>query len=87
MPDQGRARASGYTCREVVELVTEYLEGAMTPDQRTEFELHLNYCDGCATFLAQIEGTASLAGGLSEEQIPDEMMAALRAAFHGWARP
>ena len=72
---------SGYTCREVVELVTEYLEGAMTPEERTALELHLHYCDGCATFLAQIRQTAALAGGLPEERISDETREALLVAF------
>jgi len=72
---------SGYTCREVVELVTEYLEGAMTSEERAALELHLHYCDGCATFLDQIRETATLAGGLSEEQISDEIRDALHAAF------
>ncbi len=74
-------RVSGYTCREVVELVTEYLEGAMTPEERTALELHLHYCDGCATFVDQIRETATLAGRLADEQISEETRQALRAAF------
>lgn len=74
-------RMSGFTCREVVELVTEYLEGAMTPEERTALELHLHYCDGCATFVDQIRQTAALAGGLPEERISDETREALLAAF------
>jgi predicted anti-sigma-YlaC factor YlaD len=80
MPER-QDKVSGYTCREVVDLVTEYLEGAMTPKEKTAFELHLNYCDGCSTFLEQIKTTAVLAGGLSEEQIPHAVMTALQAAF------
>jgi Putative zinc-finger len=75
-----------YACREVVELVSEYLEGAMTPEQMTRFELHLNLCDGCATFLEQIRLTAAMAGGMSEEHIPDEMKSKLLAAFREWGR-
>jgi predicted anti-sigma-YlaC factor YlaD len=76
----------GYACREVVELASDYLEGAMTSEQMTRFELHLNLCDGCATFLEQIRLTAAMAGGMSEEHIPDEMKSKLLAAFREWGR-
>jgi predicted anti-sigma-YlaC factor YlaD len=74
----------GYSCQEVVVLATEYLEGAMSPEQMTRFELHLNLCDGCFGFLEQVRTTAAMAGVLSEEQMPDEMRARLLAAFRGW---
>ncbi len=81
MAEPRSPRVSGFTCREVVELVTEYLEGALTPEERTGLELHLHYCDGCATFLEQIRKTAALAGGLPEERLSAELRDALRAAF------
>jgi predicted anti-sigma-YlaC factor YlaD len=74
----------GYACEEVVQLASEYLEGAMTPEQMTRFELHLNLCDGCSSFLEQIRTTAELATSLSVEQIPDEMKTKLLAAFRDW---
>ena len=74
----------GYACEEVVQLASEYLEGAMTPEQMTRFELHLNLCDGCSSFLEQIRTTAELATSLSVEQIPDEMKAKPLAAFRDW---
>ena len=76
----------GYACREVVELVSEYLEGAMTPEQMTRFELHLNLCDGCFSFVEQVRTTAAIAGRLSEDQIPDEMKAKLLATFSEWGQ-
>jgi Putative zinc-finger len=75
----------GYTCKEVVELAAEYIEGAMTTSQRTRFEMHLNFCDGCFTFIDQINATAALAGHLHEEQIPDGTKAKLLAAFRDWS--
>ena len=75
-----------YACREVVELVSEYLEGAMTPEQTTRFELHLNLCDGCFSFVEQVRTTAAMAGRLSEDQIPDEMKSKLLTAFRDWGR-
>jgi predicted anti-sigma-YlaC factor YlaD len=76
----------GYSCQEVVELATEYLEGAMSPEQMTRFELHLNLCDGCFGFLQQVRATAAMAGALSEEQMPDEMKMRVLAAFKEWKR-
>jgi hypothetical protein len=68
----------------VVELATEFVEGAMTPLQMTRFEMHLNFCDGCYTFVEQIRASAAMAGRLTEEQIPEETKAKLLAAFRDW---
>lgn len=45
------------TCREFVEIVTEYLEGAMSPEERARFEEHLDMCEGCREHLDQVETT------------------------------
>jgi Putative zinc-finger len=76
----------GYTCQEVVDLAAEYVEGAMGLSEATLFELHLNSCNGCSTFIDQIRATASLAGQLSENQVPEEMKAKLLTAFRDWRR-
>jgi anti-sigma factor RsiW len=76
----------GYTCREVVELAAHYVEGAMPPAEATLFELHLNFCDGCYSFIDQIRATAALAGRVSEEQIPEDVKQQLLAAFRDWKR-
>ena len=73
-----------YTCQEVVGLASEYLEGAMTPEQMTAFELHLNFCDGCFTFLDQVRTTAAMARVLPEAEIPHEIRAELLRAFNDW---
>ena len=75
-----------YTCREVVELVSEYLEGAMSPERMCAFELHLNFCDGCFTFLDQFRATTSIARVVPEEQIPDGIRDELLRAFDDWKR-
>jgi predicted anti-sigma-YlaC factor YlaD len=76
----------GYTCKEIVDLAAEYVEGAMTPSQMARFELHLNFCEGCTTFIDQIRATATMAGQLTEEQIPEETKAKLLEAFREWSR-
>ena len=84
MADPTREFEHGYTCSEVVELATEYAEGAMSEEQMTQFEMHLNFCDGCFTFLEQIRATAALARRLAEDEIAEEARQKLLAAFRDW---
>lgn len=76
----------GYSCREVVELASEYLEGAMTTEQMTRFELHLNLCDGCSGFVEQVRVTVAMARVLPEEEIPDDLRGKLLTAFRDWTQ-
>lgn len=76
----------GYSCKEVVELASEYLEGAMTTEQMTRFELHMNLCDGCSSFVEQVRATVGMANLLPEDEIPDDVKSKLLAAFRDWAR-
>ncbi len=73
-------------CRELVELVTDYLEATLPLDERTRFELHLTYCDGCRTYLAQMRQVLEGAGELTEESIAPEARDALLATFRGWKK-
>jgi predicted anti-sigma-YlaC factor YlaD len=75
------------TCKQMVELVTDYLEGSLSPDDRARFETHLAVCEGCTRFLAQMRETIRMTGTLAEEQIPPEQRDALLAAFRDWRRP
>jgi len=75
-----------YTCQEVVALASEYLEATMTAEQMTAFELHLNFCDGCSSFVHQVRTTVATAKELSVDEIPEEMKAKLLAAFKEWPR-
>jgi anti-sigma factor RsiW len=77
----------GLTCHEVVELVTDYLEGALPPEERRRVEEHLSGCDGCTRYLAQMRETIRLTGMLTEEQIPEDQKTALLVAFHTWSHP
>jgi predicted anti-sigma-YlaC factor YlaD len=86
MAESRREFVQGIACQEVVELATEYLEGSMTEERRTRFELHLNLCDGCFNFVEQVRTTAAMARVLSEEEVPDETRAKLIAAFRDWKR-
>jgi anti-sigma factor RsiW len=74
------------SCRELVELVTEYLEARLPVEERTRFELHLGYCDWCRTYLRQMRQVRDAAEELTEESIAPEAKSALLAAFRDWKR-
>jgi anti-sigma factor RsiW len=75
------------SCREFVELVTDYLEGALSWRERRRFEKHLRLCDGCAAYVEQIRTTVVAVGSLREEDIPSDKREELLAAFRDWKRP
>jgi predicted anti-sigma-YlaC factor YlaD len=69
------------SCNELVEHVTDYLEGAMAPEERLRVDEHLAECDGCTTYLEQMRTTIRLTGMLTEQQVTDEARVALLEAF------
>ncbi len=74
------------TCRELVELVTDFVEERLPADDRTRFELHLTYCDWCRTYLQQMRQVLATAGKLTEASIAPEARGALLDAFRGWKK-
>jgi anti-sigma factor RsiW len=70
-------------CREVVELVTAYIEDALDPSDRERFEEHLVFCDGCANYLEQMRTTIRLTGSI-DQALPPELEARLLEALRGW---
>lgn len=78
------SRPEEMSCKSLVELVTEYLEGALPQAERERFERHLAGCDGCTAYLEQMRTTIRLTGALSEEQIPDEARVALLHVYRSW---
>jgi anti-sigma factor RsiW len=74
------------TCKELVEVVTDYLEGRMPAAQRRRFEEHLAFCQGCQTYLEQLRETIRLTGTLMEDDLEPEARAALLGVFRDWKR-
>jgi hypothetical protein len=72
------------SCRELVELVTDYLENALAADERARFDDHIGRCDGCTEYLRQMRRTIELTGTLSQESLSPEAERALLHAFRGW---
>lgn len=73
-------------CRELVEVVTDYLENRLSPSDRTRFEAHLAQCEACRMYLEQFRQTIRALGRLPEESLSPEARTALLAAFRGWTR-
>ena len=77
---------TGLSCREVVDLLTEYLEDALPDDRRRRVEEHLAGCPDCPNHLEQLRQTIRLTGMVTEEQIPEPQKAELLEAFREWKR-
>jgi hypothetical protein len=75
------------SCQEVVELVTDYLEGSLATEESALFEQHLSCCDGCEWYVDQMRSTVAAVGRIEEtEDVPPAMRERLRVAFHDRTR-
>jgi anti-sigma factor RsiW len=74
------------SCQELVELVTDYLEGRLSEPERACFEAHLALCEGCRIYLGQMQEMVRALGHLAEESIEPEAKQRLLAAFRDWRR-
>jgi anti-sigma factor RsiW len=74
------------TCEALVELVTAYLDGALSPADHRDFEAHLAECDDCVRHVEQMRRTIAITGRLTQDDVPAAALATLLAAFRA-ARP
>jgi anti-sigma factor RsiW len=74
------------SCRELVDVVTEYLEGTLPGEDRVRFEAHLETCPWCVNYLDQMRQTIQALGRLPEESLSPRARRDLLAAFRGWKR-
>ena len=74
-----------FSCQELVELVTDYLEGALSAADLRRFEEHIAGCDGCTEYLAQFRRTIQLTGTLAPDDLTPEAESALLAVFGSWS--
>ncbi len=72
-------------CRQVVELISDYLDGALPADVRAAVEAHLAGCDGCTMVLEEFRRTIAMTGMLAEDDVTPAQRDILLAAFRGWA--
>lgn len=78
--------AEALSCQELVELVTDYFEGALSPVDLRRFEEHLAGCDACTAYLEQLHATLRVTGTLATADLSPEAERTLLDAFRDWAR-
>jgi anti-sigma factor RsiW len=76
--------STGMSCKELVELITEYFEGTLPKEARSRFELHLSFCRACREYLEQMRLTVKTLGKLSEDSIPLAQRQQLLDVFRNW---
>lgn len=81
-----RSRPEDVSCREIVQIVNDYVEGALPTAEAEAVELHLNLCDGCTAYLEQLRLSIALTGELPPDALPPELEDELCAAFRGFRR-
>jgi anti-sigma factor RsiW len=71
-------------CQELVEVITDYLEGTLPAHDRRRFEAHLALCDPCVVYLDQMRATIALAGRVAPAALSAPAREGLIEAFRGW---
>jgi anti-sigma factor RsiW len=77
-------RSNALVCQEMVELITDYLEGALSRSQRRRFEAHLSGCEHCTDYLEQMRATIRLTGRLQGEDLTPAMREEFTALYRRW---
>ena len=77
-------RRKDIVCQQAVELVTDYLEGALSRRDRRRFEAHLRACPNCSAYLEQIRMTIALAGSIEPEDLTPEAKTDLTELYRRW---
>jgi anti-sigma factor RsiW len=77
-------RRRGLVCRQAVELMTDYIEGALPAHERARLEAHLAECPHCTEYLAQIRDVIAAAGHLEPDDLPPETVDDLVALYRTW---
>jgi anti-sigma factor RsiW len=75
------ADGTAISCQEVVEVITDYLEGRMLPEDVAVLEAHLAICDGCQWYLDQMRTTIAAVGRIEDDEVPAELRDTLLGAF------
>ena len=76
--------AGNFTCREIAELITDYLEGSFTLSQRVRFQMHLGLCFACRNYLRQMKYTVAILRQLPSEPVPAHIKEELLKRFRTW---
>lgn len=80
-------RPKAMMCQELVEVITDYLEGTLSTADRARFEAHLALCPHCSRYLEQFKVTVRETGRLRTDDLSEELAGHLLEAFRGWNGP
>ena len=76
-----------FSCQEMIEVVTNYLDDALAPEERQRFGRHLSRCAGCTTYVDQMRETIRQTGVVPrEESLPPALRERIIAQFRTWRR-
>lgn len=78
------SKTDDMACKELVEVVSDYVEGTLAEDDRLRFERHLEICPYCVEYVEQFRETIQATGNLGLESIPPQRRQELLEAFRGW---
>ena len=79
-----RLRRRDLVCQQAVELVSDYLEGALSRADRRRYEGHLTGCPHCTEYLAQMRKTIELTGTLTAEDLTPQMQDDFITLYRQW---
>ena len=79
-----RRPPGGLACAQLVELVTDYLEGALSAEDRRRFEGHVSGCDGCVMYVEQLRQTLDMLGRITPDDLSPQAEGDLLDAFRDW---
>lgn len=77
-------RRSELACQQMVELITDYLEGGLSRSQRRRFEAHLAGCEHCSEYLLQMRATIRLTGRLAVDDLTPAMRSEFGKLYRSW---
>lgn len=75
-----------FSCQQIVDLVTEYVDGVLPADERLAFEQHVAICPPCRAYFAQMRKVVRVGGRLREEELPAHVREHVMSAFRDWKR-
>ena len=79
-----RRKPAGIACQQLVELVTDYLEGALPASEHARFEAHIADCEHCADYVQQMRLTIIVTGRITEDDLQPAAREELLTAFRDW---
>jgi predicted anti-sigma-YlaC factor YlaD len=82
--DRIRRRPAPIPCQELVELVTDYLEGTLPARDQARLDAHLSACEACTMYIEQMKETLRIMGAIEPEQVSDAAYSELSAVFAAW---